>query len=191
MNGALVPPPDTDLIGGNDLTGYVFVKVAGGSEPSSYTFPQSGGSASGLKYGGAITAWRGVDPTAPVVAVKWDSGTDPGPRNEIICPGVATVPGGVTICHFICDDSETWAVPADMTLINAQSPDSGVRLNGGTTFILPRSDTTYNDDTGMITWKASPATSPSASRSVTIISPSNTSDGPNMMGYTVSLRPAE
>lgn len=188
VGGVAVQPPNAALRDGTDLTGYVFFKVAGGSEPSTYTFP--GGASGSSLQGGSILAWRGVDNSNPVVDVRWDSGTDPSPRNNIICPGVNTVPGGVFICHWICDDPGRFDVPSDMTLIDAQAQDPGIVLRNDA-FILPQTPD-YKDDAGAIAWKASPAVSPSGSKSVTILNLSDEGVGsnPNNMGSTVSLRPA-
>jgi hypothetical protein len=75
---------DTDA---NHVTAGVFWRRAGGSEPSSYTFTNNSGDTTQQAVG-AILAYRGLDPAAPVDA---HAGTaDPSGVDDVVTPSVTT-----------------------------------------------------------------------------------------------------
>lgn len=75
----------TDANTANNFRVYVWTKVCGGSEPSSYSFGSTTASSGGAPMVAVISAWRGVDNTTPVLhSSNADGGASAEPANPAI-----------------------------------------------------------------------------------------------------------
>jgi hypothetical protein len=84
--------------GGNANRGYVYYRVAGGSEPSSVTFANSGASNT---TGGIMTAWTGCDITTPIDGSA--TATLPTSGTTGTAPSVTTTKASTRVLHLYWD----------------------------------------------------------------------------------------
>lgn len=68
----------TSTCGSSTGTVYVYYKIAGGSEASTYTFDTSGGSGGARLAFGSILCYRGADTTTPLDTTNFNLATDTG-----------------------------------------------------------------------------------------------------------------
>jgi hypothetical protein len=113
--GAVTAPAGWTLIGHTESLGVVelwtYYRVAGASEPASYTWTTTGGAAGTL----GIAAYVGVDTTAPLIG--FSSATDGGGATQATAPAVASSTTGVALLLLTIDGSfaGTLTYPASFT----------------------------------------------------------------------------
>jgi hypothetical protein len=102
----LAPPPSgwslvrTDSVSGA-LRQSVYVKVAGGSEPVSYTWALT---SDWRRLAGGIVTYRGVDVSSPVVASGAIVGASPG--TSVAAPSLDLDVAGTRLLHLVAVNAE-------------------------------------------------------------------------------------
>lgn len=109
INQGQTPQGATPPMGANIATLAVFYKVAGASEPSSYTFTWSDNQGvSGQQAAGAILRYSGIDTSDPINASNVGTGTNANPT----APSVTTdVNGAMIVRIYGADDSDMSGTP--------------------------------------------------------------------------------
>jgi RHS repeat-associated protein len=98
---------DTD---GAEITQSIFVRTAGGSEPSSYTFTFNGAVASAV---GGIIGYSGIDPLSPIDAA---AGQGNASSTSVTAPSITTTVADVMVVGFFATaDNDTFSPPTGMT----------------------------------------------------------------------------
>lgn len=120
----------TDASTPNNFRCYAWYKVCGGSEPSSYTFGSTTAAGSGAPMVVAMSAWRGVLNSSPIMH---NARTDAGAVTEAYTPGASfTQSAAGRVVHARCARAGT-TVPAFSTATGGWSElaDNGA-FSGGT-----------------------------------------------------------
>lgn len=160
--------PDSNnppLTGGKDLCGYVFYKIATGSE-TSVTFAVTPLTDSHRMQGGVVTAWRGVNTSAPI----YDYGVNGQTSGlQVDAPSLNGLAGGVLVCAFHTDDPMTFTAVSGMATVD--------------NFKMP--EPPPYDDALLVTYKLLTADGTTGIKSA----PFTGSGGMNDMGWSVSLKP--
>ena len=151
---------------GRDLSLHAYYKIAGATEPPSYTWNVVNAASNPLA-GGTILTFRGVDQASPVFANTVNPETaDPA---KIDCPSVNAPNGGMLVCGFTLDDPQPdIKVPASMTRVS--------------NFII------RNDDAHAVAYEPIAKAGATSLRSATI-NP-NIQGGKNDISMAISLRPS-
>lgn len=150
---------------GRDLSLHAYYKIAGATEPPSYTWNVVNADPTPLA-GGTILTFRGVDQASPVFASIVNPETaDPA---KIDCPSVNAPSGGTLVCGFAHDDPQPDVkAPAGMTRVS--------------NFIL------RNDDAHAVAYQPIAIAGATGTRSATI--DANIAGGKNDISMAISLRP--
>jgi hypothetical protein len=103
---------------GRDLSLHAYYKIAGATEPQSYTWNVVNAARRHDPLGGGtILTFRGVDQASPVFANAVNPET--ADRAKIDCPSVSAPNGGILVCGFAHDDPQPDInVPASMTRVS-------------------------------------------------------------------------
>lgn len=148
QNTANIP----ELHGGTDLGGYIYYKIATGTEtsatwvPDEQEDPDSGPIGSINLFTGTIMCFRGVDTSAPIYSYAWNEQTS---GDQIDAPSVSGVSGGMLVCGFIQDDNDDLNTPSGMSLVSEQiSPPGG---SGDDRILIARKSLSSGSSTGIQT----------------------------------------
>ena len=99
-----------DQTAGNDSTQEIFYRVAGGSEPASYTWTFSGGIGGAA---GGILSYSGVDTTSPIDV--YGGNPTPSGTSHTASGVITTVDNAMLVSVHSYSSAETWTPPAGMT----------------------------------------------------------------------------
>lgn len=102
----------TDANTTNNFRVYVWTKVCGGSEPSSYSFGSSQAATDGAPMVAVMSAWRGVDNTTPVLH---SSNADGGSSSEPANPAISFTQTGNGRVLYARSSRSTTAIPTFST----------------------------------------------------------------------------
>jgi hypothetical protein len=112
-NPTITPPAGWTLVrqdvNGNTHRQSIFVRVAGGSEPASYTFTLSAAQSAA----GGIVAYSGVDPNTPVDV---HGGQVNAASTSATAPSISTTgPNRMVVTFYATPNLTTFTVPGGMT----------------------------------------------------------------------------
>jgi hypothetical protein len=104
--------PNTDWAEGNNVRIHAWYKVAGSSEPASYTFTLTGGS--GQDISGGMLAISGASSTSPIHVAG--GAANPNASRSVTAPSITTtLPDALLLYGGACNNAYTFTAPPGMT----------------------------------------------------------------------------